>query len=302
MVLDILSIVGGCALLYFGGDWLVDGVSGLSRSLRVPSVIVALVVVGFGTSAPELVVAINAMVAGTPDIALGNVLGSNIANLLLVLALAALITPIAIDRDILRFDGMAMVFAGLALWMVAHDGTISRLDALILAAGMVTYLSARWRSLADQPDPACGDGRLLPTLALTVAALVALPVGAHIFVAGSASIAATLGVSEALIGLTIVAIGTSLPELATCLAAAMRKEVDTLLGGILGSNVFNSTLVVAGAAIVGAIPVAAVFQTFWLPAMAAASLLAIVFLRTGFRLSRLEAAVMLTLYGGVFFI
>lgn len=302
MLVDILLIAGGGALLYFGGNWLVDGVSGLALCLRVPPVMVALLVVGFGTSAPELVVAINAMLAGSPGIALGNVIGSNIANLLLVLALAALVTPIIIDRHILHFDGAAMVIAALALWLAAYDGTLSRLDAGLLFLGMLAYLGFRWRSLAEEAELDLAQTGMLQTLGLTVAALIALPVGAHVFVGGAAQMAAKLGVPEAIIGLTVVAIGTSLPEIATCLAAAIRKQVDTLLGGVLGSNVFNSSVVVAGASLVGAIPVATAFQSFWLPVMIGASILTILFLRTGFRLSRLEATVMLALYGGIFLI
>ncbi|MEQ8657433.1 MAG: sodium:calcium antiporter [Hyphomicrobiales bacterium] len=302
MLVNILLIAGGGALLYLGGNWLVDSVSGLALGLRVPHVMVALIVVGFGTSAPELVVAINAMLAGSPDIALGNVIGSNLANLLLVLALAALVTPIIVDRHILHFDGTAIVIGALGLWLAAFDGTLSRLDACLLFLGMLAYLGLRWRSLTEEAELVFSKTGMLQTIGLTVAALIALPVGSHMFIGGAAHMAATLGVSEAIIGLTVVAIGTSLPEIATCLAAAFRKQVDTLLGGVLGSNVFNSSVVVAGASMVGVIPVVAVFQTFWLPIMVGASLVTILFLRTGFRLSRLEAMAMLALYGGVFLV
>lgn len=302
MVLDLFFLVAGGALLYFGGDWLVDGVSGLAHRLRVPAVMVALVVMGFGTSAPELVVAIKAMLAGVPDIAMGNVLGSNIANVLLVLALAALVTPIAVDRDILRVDGTAMMVAALALWFSAYDGTISRLDAALLVVGMLVYLGARWCSFDKTEAPDIGNDGLLFTLGITAASLVSLPLGAHFFVAGATNIATTLGVSEAIIGLTVVALGTSLPEIAACLAAAIRREPGMILGGVLGSNVFNSTVVIAGAAAVANIPVADVFQDFWIVAMIGTSLITLLFLRTGFRLNRLEAMVMLALYGGVFLI
>lgn len=302
MVLDLFFLVAGGTLLYFGGDWLVDGVSALAHRLRVPAVMVALIVMGFGTSAPELVVAIKAMLAGVPDIAMGNVLGSNIANVLLVLALAALVTPIAVDRDILRVDGTAMMVAALALWFSAYDGIISRLDAALLVVGMLVYLGARWCSFDKKEAPDTGNDGLLYTLGITAAALISLPLGAHIFVAGATSIATTLGVSEAIIGLTVVALGTSLPEIAACLAAAIRREPGMILGGVLGSNVFNSTVVIAGAAAVANIPVADVFQDFWIVAMIGTSLITLLFLRTGFRLNRLEAMVMLALYGGVFLI
>lgn len=302
MVLDLLFLVAGGALLYFGGDWLVDGVSALANRLRVPAVMVALIVMGFGTSAPELVVAIKAMLAGVPDIAMGNVLGSNIANVLLVLALAALVTPIAVDRDILRIDGTAMIAAALALGFCAFDGIISRLDATLLVLGMLVYLGARWCSFDKNDAPGSGHDRLFPSLGISAAALVCLPLGAHIFVAGASDIATTLGVSEAIIGLTVVALGTSLPEIAACLAAAIRREPEMILGGVLGSNVFNSTVVIAGAAAVANIPVAEVFQNFWIVVMVGTSLVTLLFLRTGFRLNRLEAMVMLVLYGGIFLV
>lgn len=302
MLLDLLLVAAGCALLFFGGDWLVDSVCNLAKRLCVSPIIVALVVMGFGTSAPELVVAIKAMLADAPDIAMGNALGSNLANLFLVLALCALVSPIAVNPDTLRYDGSAMLGAALALWLASYDGTITRLDAGLLILTVFVYMGLRWRSLADDAATDLSQEGLLHTLSILLAALVALPVGAHVFVAGAANIAATLGISEALIGLTVVAIGTSLPEIAACLAAALRKEAEIVLGGILGSNVFNSTIVIAGSAAVGAIPVAAVFQTFWIPAMVGASLVTFLFLRTGFRLSRLEAMAMLALYGGVFLV
>jgi cation:H+ antiporter len=195
MLIDIVLIASGCALLYFGGNWLVDGVSDLALSLRVPPVMVGLIVVGFGTSAPELVVAIQAMLTDAPDIALGNILGSNIANLLLVLALAALVHPITIDRRILHLDGTMMVIAALALWLAAQDGMLSRVDAELLFLGMLAYLGMRWRSLVDEVETDPGRKNMLQTLALTAAALIALPVGSHMFVGGAARIASALGVS-----------------------------------------------------------------------------------------------------------
>ncbi|MCK0097448.1 calcium/sodium antiporter [Yoonia sp. F2084L] len=303
MLVELTLLTLGCGLLYFGGDWLVDGVTGLAAHLRVPPVIVAFVVMGFGTSAPELFVAVNAMLVPSPDIAMGNVVGSNIANLLLVLAVAALITPLNVDRRVLHIDGAAMLAAAIALCFVALDGTVSRLDAILLVVAMAAYLILRWRTLPDQDEPdELATESLRGPVIMSICALVALPFGAHLFIDGAIGIANRFGVSEALIGLTVVALGTSLPELASCIAAALRRNANIILGGILGSNVFNSTIVLGGAAIVAPITVTESILGFWLPMMIAASLSTIAFLRTDLLLSRKEASVMLASYLAIFIV
>lgn len=301
MLLDLAMLTLGCGLLFYGGDWLVDGVLQLAARLRVPHVIVAFVVMGFGTSAPELFVSVNAMLAAAPDIALGNVVGSNIANLLLVMALAGLIAPLATDASILRTDGTAMLASALGLGVAAMDGVVSRLDATVLILGMLIYLGLRWRRSNDHD--ASVDA--LPTslgMAVIVsgAALFALAVGAHVFIDAAISIAHRLGLSEGLIGLSVVAIGTSLPEMAACVTAALRRQSAMILGGVLGSNVFNGTIVLGAAAWVTPVPIGADFAGFWIPAMIGASVISILFLRTGFTLSRREATIMLMIYVGIF--
>ncbi|KIT18046.1 calcium/sodium antiporter [Jannaschia aquimarina] len=301
MLLETAFLAAGCGLLFLGGDWLVDGIAGLAGHLRVPPVIVAFVVMGFGTSAPELFVAINAMSVPSPDVAMGNIVGSNIANLLLVLAITALIAPLSIDRDVLRIDGTAMLVGALALAFVCSDGVVSVGDAVGLVAGMLCYLALRWRSLPDTDeaeDP--GAHRLWAAAAVCLAALVALPLGANLFIGAAIDIAGRLGVSEAMIGLTVVALGTSLPELAACVAAVLRRHSGMILGGILGSNVFNGTIVLAGAAIVAPVGVGDAFLTFWIPVMVGASVVTLAFLRTGYILCRREAAVMLVAYAALF--
>ncbi len=301
MLLDLVFLALGCGLLFFGGDWLIDGIAGVAAHLRVPPVIVAFVIMGFGTSAPELFVAMQAMFVPSPDIVMGNVVGSNIANLLLVLALTAMIAPLAIDRWVLRIDGAAMLIAAAAIAGVAFDGLISRGDAALLVCAMLGYLILRWRSLPDQSgSDAPPSINLRKTVVICGAALVALPLGAHVFIEGAIGIADRFGVPEGLIGLTIVALGTSLPELAACIAAALRRESGMILGGILGSNVFNSTIVLAGAALVAPVAVSSDFTTFWIPVMAGASLITLAFLRTDFLLTRREASLMLIGYVAIF--
>lgn len=301
MVAEIALLGLGCSLLFFGGDWIVDGISGLAGHLRIPPVIVAFVVMGFGTSAPELFVALNAMLVSSPDIVMGNVVGSNVANLLLVLALTALIAPLSIDRTVLHVDGSAMLVGAVALAGVAVDGTVSRGDAALLLLGMAIYLALRWKNLPDASDaPDQVSETMRKSVFLCTAALVALPFGAYLFIDGAIGIAVRFGVSEGLIGLTVVALGTSLPELAACIAATLRRQSDMILGGILGSNVFNATVVLGGAALVAPVVVNVSFLTFWIPAMIAASLVTLAFLRTEFLLSRREASIMLVGYLAVF--
>ena len=303
MALDLVLLALGGGLLFYGGDWLVEGIERLAARLRIPTVIVALVVMGFGTSAPELFVAVNAMVVPSPDVAMGNVVGSNIANLLLVLAITALVAPLAIDRDVLRIDGSAMLAGALAVGAVAMDGVVSRVEAALLICGMLGYLALRWRSLTESED-ADGDAneRGSRAISLCLVALIALPLGAHFFVGGAIGLARHIGVSEALIGLTVVALRTSLPEMASCIAAAMRRRSEMILGGILGSNVFNGTIVLGGAAVVAPIVAAESFVVFWIPAMLFASLASLMFLRTGFMLTRREASLMIVCYTAIFMI
>ncbi|WP_299793630.1 calcium/sodium antiporter [uncultured Marivita sp.] len=301
MGLDILFLSIGGALLFYGGDWLVDGIEGIAAKYRLPPVLVAFVVMGFGTSAPEFFVAVEATLSGAPDIAMGNVVGSNIANLLLVLAVTALIMPLAIDRNVLRIDGGAMLLSALALGAVAADGMVSRSDALLLIAGMLGYLGFRYWTLpmtaTVDHDPAQGYSA---SVFRCVTALVALPAGAYLFIDGAVGIAKLVGVSETIIGLTVVALGTSLPEMASCVAAALRRKSDMVLRGILGSNVFNGTIVLGSAALAVPLPVSPDFTGFWIPVMLVGSVITLIFLRSGFVLSRREASIMLIGYFAVF--
>lgn len=302
MFINLFFLVAGCTLLYFGGDWLVDGISGLAKRLRVSPIIVAFVVMGFGTSAPELFVAINSAFAGAPDIAIGNIVGSNIANLFLVLALTALVRPLAVDPSVMKIDGSAMLTAALALWVVSLDGNVGRIEGVILVTAMLSYVAIRWHNLWQATDAEEDGPSIFKALLLSLLALIALPVGAHLFVEGARNFATQLGVSEAIIGLTVVAIGTSLPELAACMAAALRKQADMILGGILGSNVFNSTVVLGVTALLVPINISGTFLTGWIPIMVAASIATLVLLRTGFVLSRKEAGFMLAAYCLIFLI
>ncbi len=240
----------GIAALYYGADYLVRGGVALARRFRVPALVIGLTLVAFGTSAPELVVSICASLQGSGDISIGNVVGSNICNLGLILGLCAIISPMAFAPGLLKLDVPAMVLVSLLLaWMVWIGHGVGRFGALIFLLCFAIYLGiqlCRARRGEDVVDgeakdalAEAGEHPLALILLWIAGGLTALVVGAHLFVNAAIWIARTAGVSEAVIGLTVVAVGTSLPELATSLVAAIRKEQDIALGNLVGSNLFN---------------------------------------------------------------
>jgi cation:H+ antiporter len=301
MITAMAALLAGGALLFFGGNWLVDGAVDLARRLRISSVLVAIFVVGFGTSLPELVVSVTAVTGDADAIAMGNVVGSNIANLLFVLAASALILPITIPSICLRLDGLAMGLSAALLAALCVDGALTWLDGLILCGALLAFVFVR-TMLDGAGDEVTLEGAMpgLATAGAICGGLLALPLGAHLFVFGGVELARALGVSEAVIGLSVVALGTSLPEFATCIAAAVKRQSGVIVGNILGSNVFNSTLVIGGAALAGTISVDPIFTRSVLWIMIFATALSLFFMWTGARLNRAEGLVMLALYiGGV---
>ncbi|HVM15790.1 MAG TPA: calcium/sodium antiporter [Egibacteraceae bacterium] len=306
-MLDALLLVGGLALLTVAADRFVLGAARLSAALRVSPVIVGAIVIGFGTSAPEFLVTILATVQGSQDLAFGNIVGSNTANVLLVLGAAGLMHPLAIGQATLRRELPLMLGAVVLLAAVSIDGSVGPLDAVVLlvaaaaAIAFVVVVGLRDReaaeALAAEAAEYAGEGApgvLRPAL-LALAGLVGTLVGAQLLVTGATGLARTLGVSEAVIGLTIVAVGTSLPELVTAVAAARRNETGLVVGNILGSNLFNS-LPVAGVA--GALATTQLGTTFRLSLaiMVGACALAALFLRSGRRLGRAEAWTLLVAF------
>lgn len=273
--MDYLFLIVGLVGLFFGGEALVRGSVGIARRMAIPPLLIGLTVVGFGTSTPALLVSVDAAWRGVPDIALGNIVGSSIANILLIVGLSALVWPIKVIGATLRRDTAVMMAAALLLVPMFAMAQMGRVSGLILAAGLVAYLVWVYRhpgdaepESADMPVPAS-------TLASTlwvIGGLVALMVGARFLVDGAVSIARGYGVSEAFIGLTIVAVGTSLPELATSLIAAFRRQSEIAIGNIVGSNIFNVLGILGVTALIAPIPVASRFLTFDLPVMIAVSL------------------------------
>jgi len=273
---DYLYLVAGLIGLFFGGEALVRGSVGIARRMAIPPLLIGLTVVGFGTSTPELLVSADAAWRGVPDIALGNIVGSNIANILLIIGLSALVWPIRVAGATLARDTSVMVIAALTLVPLFAMGQLGRPSGLVLVAGLVAYLVWAYR----QPGDIMADEAGLPAPASTLAStlwviggLVALMVGARFLVDGAVSIARGFGISEAFIGLTIVAVGTSLPELATSLIAAFRRQSEIAIGNIVGSNIFNVLGILGLTALITPIPVASRFLTFDLPVMILVSLL-----------------------------
>jgi cation:H+ antiporter len=267
------------------------------------------VIVGFGTSAPELVVSIDAAVNGRPDIAIGNVVGSNIGNVLLILGICALITPLAVRPLALRRDAVTVVAASILFLVLVGGSALDQTDALIFLLALVAYLSWAYFTERSSPAPSAELHRaeaeelsLMPKTAFWIVTTVTLGLvlligGSQVLLTGAVGIAHSFGISEAVIGLTLVAVGTSLPELSISVIAAIRRHADVAVGNILGSNIFNLLGILGISALLQPLPVHARILQFDQWVMLGAALLLTLFLYTGRRLSRLEGSLLLVGYG-----
>ncbi len=290
-------------VLTLGADWLVRGAVRLAERFGVSRLLVALTIVAFGTSAPELAVSVHSTLHGQPDVAVGNVVGSNVMNLLLILGLAALFAPLVIARKLVRIDIPVLVAVSALLLLLSLDGSIGRLDGVLLFAGGVGYtlLSVRLARSDEQvegePRPA-PRGKAAGDLGWIVAGLVLLVVGARWFVDGAVELARALGVSELVIGLTIVAIGTSLPELATSVVAALRGERDVAVGNVVGSNLLNilAILGLCGLLAPDGVAVSPALVGFDMPVMIAAAFATLPIALARGRIARWEGAFFLLAY------
>ena len=303
MLIDILFIVLGLAALFGGGTALVRGASDLARGFGVSPLWIGLTVVAFGTSAPELVVSSLAAARDQGPIALGNVLGSNIANIGLILAVSALIRPIVVESRLLRADLPVLAGISLAVAALLFDGELGRVAGGVLVVVLLAWIVIGARMASNTDVLVEEAAELLPekrlawaaSIGFVVLGLVLLVVGAEALVRGAVSIARDLGMSETWIGLTVVAIGTSLPELATSIVAASRGQSDVAVGNVVGSNVFNSTGILGIAALVRPLrdPALGVAD---LAMMLALALVLIPLARTRGTISRREGAVLLVVY------
>ncbi len=263
----------GLAGLFFGGDWLVKGASGIAERFRVPPLVIGLTIVGFGTSTPELLVSLQAALDGLAGISIGNVVGSNIANILLILGLSAIIGPLAAPFVKFRRDLVWMMAAAIACLPLFWGGNVGRIEGAILVAGIAAYILVNLRQAGSEPAGEIPAPALGVSILWTVVGLVTVLVGARLLVDSATEIARAFGVSEAVIGLTIVAVGTSLPELATSVVAAFRGQREIALGNVIGSNVFNIFAILGITALIAPIPVETRFLTVDVPVMIAASAL-----------------------------
>lgn len=291
----------GLVLLALGADSLLKGAAGLALRFGISPFVVGLTLVGFGTSAPELAVNLSAAWRGNFDIALGNVVGSNIANIGLILGLSALVAPLAVHMRLLRVETPLMIAASVALWVLCRDGTLARWEGLLLIAGFValmTYVARNARretpevkaELADAAETQTDPGRNAIRVAIGLALLV---YGAHEMVSAAVGIARIAGLSELVIGLTIVAVGTSLPELASSLLAAKRGQSDIALGNVVGSNLFNILLILGATATLHPLPVARSLEYVEIPAMIAFAAVLYPMMRGDLELSRREGGILL---------
>ncbi len=309
-VLTGVRFVIGLVLLVVGAELLVRGASRFASALGISPLVVGLTVVAFGTSAPELAVGVSSALAGEPDIALGNVVGSNIANVLLVLGLASLVAPVVAGLRVVRREVPLMIVASGALWLMAIGGQIDRLEGALLFAGILAYTaflvrstrreSAQVRSeFAAEYEVPLGGARIVAwNLVLAVAGLGLLLLGADWIVRGAASMAAAMGIPEVVVGLTIVAVGTSLPEIATSVLAGVRGHRDIAVGNVVGSCLFNILMVLGATALVAPQPlvVAPSLLAVDVPLMFAAALACLPILYTRLRVDRWEGVLLLGFY------
>lgn len=303
----VLLFLVGIVLLILGADLLVRGASRLALAAGVSPLVVGLTVVAFGTSAPEMAVSVKAALFGQADIAYGNVVGSNIFNVLFILGLSALVAPLLVDRQLMRRDVPIMIGASSLLPALALDGRIGRIDGALLFGGIVAYTvysvvqSRREAAARREAEP---EGKLEPTgpaavnVLLVLGGLALLVLGARWLVGGAVEFARALGVSELVIGLTIVAAGTSLPEVATSVLAAFRGQREIAVGNVVGSNVFNilAVLGLSGLVAPGGVPVAPQALAFDTPVMIAVAVACLPIFFTGHVIARWEGGLFLFFY------
>jgi cation:H+ antiporter len=303
-MLAFLQVIVGLAVLVAGGEGLVRGAVALARNLGVSTIVIGLTIVSFGTSAPELVISVQSVLDGYPDIALGNIVGSNIANILLVVGLASIVYPIAVDPKLTKRDAPIMLAVSIVFVLMSLDGLVSRFDAGILLTFLALYtwfsfyLARKGKNpelleeLEEETDIHMKNGKAILFIGFGLVALIA---GSSILVDGSVTLARLIGVSEAVIGLTVLAIGSSAPELITSLVAAYRKHSDIALANVVGSNLFNLAAIGGVAAMVVPMEVSDQFiqVDYWV--MLAVTILLLPFMITGMKLVRVEGV---CLFGG----
>ncbi len=299
MIIDIVLIILGVAMVLYGADRLTEGASALARRMNVPEIIIGLTIVAAGTSAPELFVSLVSALKGTPDLAVGNVVGSNTMNAMLIVGCAAMVAPMTISRSTVKKDIPFSVGASVLLMLLALNSFLGRFDGLLLLAGFVAFM-AYTLSQAKNGQAAAVVGepqRLRPMLSVlyVLGGLAMLVVGSNLFVDSASSVAYALGISEGVVGLTVVAGGTSLPELATSVVAARKGQSAIAIGNVIGSNVFNILLILGLTATISPLQIEGI-TTIDMAVMLLSVALVWLFSRTRYTVERWEGALLVALY------
>ncbi len=306
----VLAIFGGLIALMIGGELLVRGASLLATAMKISPLVIGLTVVAFGTSAPELGVSLKASLTGAADVAVGNVVGSNIFNVLVIAGLSALVMPLIVSSQLIRIDVPLMIGASLAFWGFSLDGTIVRWEGVILFGSLIAYIvfcirqsRKESREVVEEfaheiPPPSAWTSNAFVQLGLMIGGLILLGVGSSWLVGGAVAIATLWGVSELIIGLTIVSVGTSLPEVVTSVVASYRGERDIAVGNVVGSNLFNLLCVVGLSSVVApsGIPVTDAALAFDIPVMVAVAVVCLPIFFSGNLITRFEGGLFLAYY------
>ncbi len=301
--MDLFFLLVGLLLLIFSGDFLVRGSVSLAAHFKVSKLVIGVVIVSLGTSAPELVVSLDAALKGHPDISVGNVIGSNIANIALILGLSALISPVKVQKKGIHIDWAVMMAASLFLLIFSFNLKLQFFEGFLMVAFLMLYIirsvtNSRKEKLASLEIPPLPQYKLWLSLLFVLISSVGLIYGAEFLVKGASAMAINMGIDERVISVSVIALGTSLPELATSVAAAARKEMDVFIGNIIGSNIFNIFAILGITTIITNIdvnPMVLKFDIIWMLALALLLFLFILPLRKGI-ISRWKGAAFLTIY------
>lgn len=306
IVLQLLLLVAGFVMLVKGADWFVEGASKLAEKFGIPQLVIGLTIVALGTSLPEAAVSTSAALKGSAEITIGNVLGSNIMNVLLILGITSVITPLAVQKSTIRYEIPMVIGASVLLAAIGlFDGNVGRIDGVILLAGMVLYLlyllrmTKKGQAVVEESEEKGGNDNILKLLLMILTGGVMIAWGSDITVDAASELARMFGMTERLIGLTIVAFGTSLPELVTSVTAAIKGKADIAVGNIVGSNIFNIFFVVGIASVITPVVYARTFFIDSIVCIGTAVLLWLCVLRKH-KLQRGGGAVMLLCYIGYF--
>lgn len=311
--LTLVWLIVGVILLVFGAEWLVKGASSIATKLGVAPIVVGLTVVAFGTSAPELAVSVSGAISGNADVALGNVVGSNTFNILMILGLSAAVSGLSINQRLLRFDIPVLVLITVVVYLLALNGSVGRLEGVVLFVGVLVYIGwllrgatktessevqSEYQSAVEEVEGSTFSMSLTFQIGLVVVGLSLLVVGSQLLVNSATEIASALGVSDLVIGLTVVAAGTSLPELATSVMAAIRGQRDIAVGNAVGSNIFNLLSVLGASAAISSNGISVNDEVIRLdyPVMLAATVLLLPICWNGFMVKRWEGAVLVAFY------